>query len=130
MRKYFAAAFLTVSAIAISPASAEVRCEYKIVTEESVTGHITTSRKQVCVERTINGRPTPIVPRVSKVEPTPGCYKRASDGYIVADPRCPAWIAYLRGVDQRNGLVPYSTRNHYGFKRDTLSAFLTVIFAR
>jgi hypothetical protein len=107
------------------------------VTEESVTGHITTSRKQVCVERTINGKSAPTVSRqygnqsaLAKKIRKPGCYKKAPDGYIVADPQCPAWIAYLRETDQRNGLVPYSTRDHYGFERDIFSAFLTLIFAR
>ena len=118
-------------------ASADIKCEYRTVTERSATGEITTTQKQTCIERTINGKSAPTVSRqygnqsaLAKKIRKPGCYKKAPDGYIVADPQCPAWIAYLREIDERNGLVPYTNRNHNRFKRDLFGAFLTVVFSK
>ena len=132
MTKYFAIALL--ATVVISPARADVKCEYKTVTEQNAAGEITTTQRQVCIERTVNGKPVPTVNRpLTKFEKRirrPGCYSRAPDGYIVADPHCPAWVAYLREIDQRNGLVPYSTRKHNRYKKDLFGAFLTVVFSR
>ncbi len=126
--------------IATSQAYADIQCEYRTVTERHANGTVSTTQKEICVERTINGKSAPKAPtKIHRSEPltelekkirTPGCYKKDPDGYIVADPQCPAWIAYLREIDQRNGLVPYSTRKHNRFKKDIFGAFLTLIFSR
>ena len=125
--------FTLLLAYVFSQAAAEVRCTYKTVTETHSNGSVSTTQRETCVERTVNGKSAPAVSNRNLTElekkiRRPGCYKKDPDGYIVADPQCPAWIAYLRETDQRNGLVPYSTRKHNRFKKDFFGAFLTLVF--
>jgi len=152
MTKFFVTVFLAIGAMiiatllityTISQAFADIQCEYRTVTERDASGSVSTTQKEICVERTINGKSAPTVStaptKVYRSEPLtelekkirkPGCYRKDPDGYIVADPQCPAWIAYLREIDQRNGLVPYSTRKHNRFKKDLFGAVLTLMFSR
>ena len=127
-------AFLAIAAMVIltllltfafSKAYADVECEFETVTEQTPTGRIATYQKHFCVERTINGKPKReyqkippppqpsdfnLDPDLARLAKRPGCYEPDSYGNIIVDPACPAWLNYLKAVDEHQGYAAVRRR--------------------